>query len=315
MFDFMKKKNDDNGIVVLRSTGPGMCGGTDATQDTRAPKKIESKDMILFDATSALSDRIALVDKKTKQVEQIDYISAFAAKDGDGTFLFLEKRGDFRYRKDNDFSWAYVKADVFPGLVSLVNETELAKSNGFHSETHGLPENFGGSVRVLYESGEKISFSDNQSPVLTTAEAQKTAELFISEMKGEAVKLPDVEELKEIRFSEERKDGGYTKATLTLLPDGTGVNKKASRYEEPRVFESEKPVDAETIAKIKKNIALTGMLAWAGLPESTYRHLSDKTITFVFADGKEIKVDEGKELPYRISGGFFNIELEMATKH
>ena len=54
---FHKKKQDkpDDGIVILKKTEPGMCGGTDASQDTKAPKEILSEDMILFDVTSALS--------------------------------------------------------------------------------------------------------------------------------------------------------------------------------------------------------------------------------------------------------------------
>ena len=42
------KKKKDGGtdtVVVLKRTGRNMCGGTDATQDTRAPKEILSEDM------------------------------------------------------------------------------------------------------------------------------------------------------------------------------------------------------------------------------------------------------------------------------
>lgn len=73
--------------------------------------------------------------------------------------------------------------------VSVIN---LAKDNGFHSETHGLPENFAGSVSIEYASGEKISFSNNQQPILSPNTGLCIKELFSEAMKGEKVSLPDV---------------------------------------------------------------------------------------------------------------------------
>lgn len=52
--------------------------------------------------------------------------------------------------------------------------------------------------------------------------------------------LPDVSDLCEIRFSENRKNGGFTEATLTLKPDGTGENAKKSKYDGPEVYKSVK---------------------------------------------------------------------------
>ncbi len=313
MFDFSKKKKDEN-IVVLKKTAPGMCGGTDATQDTSAPTEIKSNEMILFDVSCAFNERFSLVGKDARKTE-IGYISAFAAPAKEGTFLFFGKGTGFHRLNEKDFSWAYVKENVFPRLTAIVKEENLAKSNGFHSVTHGLPENFGGSVYVLYASGEKISFSNNQSPIITGRTAQKIAVAFDEAMKGERVGLPEVSELKEIRFAEERSDNNYTRATLTVLADGTGLNKKESCYGEPKVYESEKPVDFETVAAIKKSIDDNGVLAWEDLPKRTYPPMCKKTMTFVFGDGKEITVDDDKSLPDEISRGFFKIELEMTTKH
>ena len=42
---------------------------------------------------------------------------------------------------------------------------------------------------------------------------------------------------------------------------------------------------------------------------------SEKKLTFVFEDGGEITVPGDRMTPGRIHGGFFNIELEMTTKH
>lgn len=148
-----------------------MCGGTDATQDTKAPKTISSEEMILFDATSALNNGQVSPDNRNR--ESLGYVSAFAASAGEGCFLFLETGECFNRLSEKTASWA------------LVKECNLAKDNGFHSETHGLPENFGGSVSIEYASGEKISFSNNQQPILSPNTGLCIKELFSEAMKGE----------------------------------------------------------------------------------------------------------------------------------
>ena len=91
-------------------------------------------------------------------------------------------------------------------------------------------------------------------------------------------------------------------------------NRKNSRYG-ANEYESEKPVDAETMARIKGTIDSCGLLAWTGIPERDYKSLSKKTMDFVFDDGETVTAEDNRVLPYGIGNGFFNIELEMATKH
>ena len=312
---FFKKKPRpaprDEDVVILKQTRPNECGGTDATQRRSAPKEIVSTEMTRFSATSALPWKI----NAGPDENALGYVSAYAAPAAGGSFLYLVTADAYRRRDEKNSGWAFVKADVFPALVKLVNETGLARKNGYHSTTHGLPENFGGSVDIRYASGEQIDFSDNQAPILTTDTAMKIAALFTDARKGEKIPLPDVVALTEIRFAEERQDGGFTRAALTLAADGTATNKKTSCYTAPTVYESEKPVDAETVAAIKKTIADCAMLAWTDLPEHDFRIGGVKTLTFVFADGTEITVGGNKVLPAPLSGGFFTIELEMTTKH
>ncbi|MBQ7171359.1 MAG: hypothetical protein IJR89_03665 [Clostridia bacterium] len=310
LFDKKEKpEGEDDGVIFIRKPKPNVCGGTTETLDTRAPKEISSEEMILFDATSALNVPSLGED------ERLGYLSAFAAPCGEGTFLLLETEIGFRRREGKDLRWALVRESVFPALVRLVNECGLAAENGHHSSTAGLPENFGGSVHIRYASGETVSFSDNQAPVLSADTAARIADLFAGAMKGETVPLPDPADLREIRFSENREDGGYTRAALTLNADGTGTNKKASRYDGPKVYESEKPVDAETVAAIRQTVGETALLAWPGLPVSDYRPLSEKALTFTLKNGEEITVPGDRLLPDQIRDGFFRIELELATKH
>ena len=307
-----KKKSDpvpetDPDIIILKSTRPLECGGTDAYQEKNAPKTITSDEMTLFDVSSAFTTLV--VDAE----DRLDYVSAFAAPCAGGTFVLLEKRMLF---SDNvsTCEWALVKENVFPKLTALVRERDIARNNGYHSRTHGLPQDFGGSIDIRYASGEQISISDNQSPILGYDAGLEIAGIFGEALKGERVALPDVSALKAIRYAEERDNGGFTRATLTFAPDGTGVNAKASRYDDPTVYESEKPVDAETVEAIRANIARTGIFAWASLPESGYKFGPAKTLTFVF-DDSEITVSGDRRVPMQIQNGFFNIELEMTTKH
>ena len=299
-----------NGIKIISKTIPPACGGTDATLDTNAPTEIKSNEMILFDVFSALNPPRELWQNRD---ETLGFVAAFAAKTAGGTFMFLDKRDG--YKRESKSGWAIVKEDVMPCLCELVCECNIAKNNGFHSKTHGLPENFGGDIDVRYADGENISISDNQSPVLRYETGVKIANLFDEKMKGEKVSLPDVSSLMSIVFEEKRKNGGYTHATLSLNEDGTGTNVKACRYDDPTVYESTKPVEAEVVENIKDIITKSGILGWSGLPESNYSFISDKYLTFIFKDADSITVKGDKILPSKLRSDFFNIELEMTTKH
>ena len=298
------------GIKILKKTKPGECGGTDSYQETKAPTTIDSREMVLFEAASALRCDIPSLRESE---EVLDFVSAFAAPTDFGTFLFLET--GHRYRQDNEIAWALIKDDLFPELTDLVVSLGLAKKNGFHSTTHGLPKNFGGSVSIKYASGEKISFSNNQSPILSFEDGQRIANLFEEAMSRENVPLPDISGLSRIRFYEKRPDG-FTEAVLTVDKDGAGTNSKRSQYLGTQVFESENAVEQETVAAIKRTIVKTGLLAQRGLPKPDYRGAGcDKVLTFYFVGGEVITVEENRVKPPRIDGGFFDVELEMTTRH
>ena len=314
---FGKKRKEappDDGIVVLKKTAPGTCGGTDAFQDTKAPKKIVSTEMILFDAESALTPPLS-PSREFDAGGKPCFFSAFAAPAGKGTFVFLSTAGGFRRKEARTDAWALTDDPVFPALVATVNEFDLAKRNGYHSMTHGLPENFGGYVDIRYGSGERIGLSDNQSPVVSFEAGQAIIGTFSKAIAGNRISLPDTAYLREIRFSEDRADSGFTRAVLSILPDGSGTNRKVAKYSGPEIYESEKAFGRETVDAIKESIERSGILAWPGLPENGFRTGRNKKMVFVFEGGREITVTDGKILPSRLNGGFFEIELEMTTKH
>ena len=307
------KKGSNDGIRIIKQTKPNVCGGTDAYLEEYAPKEIKSDKMTFFQATSALGRPFPMPTGENA-VEPLCYISAYALPCAQGSFLYFESASGYRGSRDAVGAWALVKEDIFPKLVELVRKYALAQSNGYHSQTHGLPENFGGSVEIEYESGEKIGFSNNQTPILRTEAAAEIAEIFTKAMNGEKIAMPDAASVQKISFEENRDNGGFMKAVLTIADDGTGRIERSSRYDGPTVYESVREVDAHTVAQIKENIVTSGIFAWSGLPESKYKFGRKKQMTFCFADGTLLAVDNERRLPARIGRGFFNIELELTTK-
>ena len=288
---------------------PDMCGGTRISQNVNAPREIRSDAMVLFDVTSALNPDPAPDGAAPNDSAPLTYVSAFAAPAGRGTFLFLSTRGSAQWETKD--AWALVKKDIFPSLAALVRKCDLAERNGFYAFTHGLPENFGGSVDIRYAGGERIHFSDNRSPLISHETGMTIAALFSEAMRGEAVPLPDTAALRSLRFEENRQNGGFTTAVLTIHPDGTGINNRKSRYDNPTVYESVAPVGKDTTDAIKKAMADTGILAWADLPDKEYSRGGDKRLTFIFEDGTTVTVSDRKILPKPLQQGFFTIELEM----
>ncbi len=295
-----------DGIIRIKRTKKNVCGGTDATLDTKAPHEIDSNEIVYFSATSALGH---FMDDNVR--DHLYRFSAFAAKSDAGTFLYLCAENG--RNREPASSIVTVKENVLPALAALVKECDLAEGNGYHSTTHGLPENFGGKVDILFASGERISFSDNQTPVVSYENALKIVKFMKDAMAGERAEFPDVEKIVSVAFASERDDG-YVHATMTVQPDGTGKNEKESRYGES-VYNSEKALDAETVAAIRQAVKRCGMLSWSGLPESGFRRFEDKSITFTFEDGETVTVTDDRKLPLNIGNGFFTIELELSTKH
>ncbi len=303
---------DKDGIVFIKNTPEYVCGGTNATQDTKAPTIIESKDMVLFDVTCSFRTLAIPADKLNN--DNFRFVSAFAIPSDKGSFVYLNAEKGV-WPPERTSSWSLIKDDVFPELVDLVNENDLIKGNGRHSFTSGLPENFGGEVLIKYASGEKISYSNNQSPIICFDAGQAITKFFLEALQRDKVALPEVSSLEKIRYYEIRDDGGYTDATLVLNADGTGTNIKKSKYEGTKVYESEKPMDADTVSFIKRTIENSGLLAWEGLPKRGFDTGRESTLTFFFKDHDPITIDKDTHLPSSIGGGFFNIELEMTTKH
>ena len=289
---------------------PPQCGGTTSSRDRSAPAVIRSRDMTLFDVTSVLPFP---AERYGKEGNVVGYVSAYAVPAEGGTFLLLEERGRRREPNRCAYTWRLIRENLFPTLADLVIECDLARENGRHSETHGLPENFGGDIDIRYSSGEYISVSNNQSPVLSYESGLRIANLFESTLKKEEQPLPDLSGLEAVRFYEKRDSGGFSKAALSIRPDGTGVLTRSDRYD-TTVYDSNRNMDANEVEIIKSKVTQYGVLAWESLPERDYRFGGEKTLTFRFSDGRERVISGNCMLPRQLWNGFFEIERSLNAR-
>jgi hypothetical protein len=321
MIDFFRRKKEkhpkdnekEQKIVVIKKSDPHVCGGTDATQDINAPKTIDSKDITVFDVTSALHTvRTAETGEENRYTP--GYVSAFAVPAKKGTFMFLETGESFHYRDKRDSVWALVKENPFTELAELVKKYDLACKNGFHSRTHGLPENFGGSVYILYADGEKISFSNNQVPIITSEAGLGIADFFKGKISGTKVCLPAADDIIEIRYFEEHENGAFTESVLTIRESG-GILRKTVSSGNSEARMAEHTVSEETVDTIKKTVENCGVFAWEGIPDGIHRSNGCKTLTFKFRNTEEITVKNHRLLPEKIGEAFFRIELEMTVRY
>lgn len=300
-------------IKILKQTKPGMCGGTDATLDTGAPRTVDSREIVFFEASSMAP---LPPDNIRKSRDVLHGFYAFAYPSGLGVFTLLELKAQRFQDTPRVCEFALLEDDFLPELAELITRHKVAENNGFHSRTHGLPENFGGSVTVRYKSGELISISDNQTPILTYSACADFAALFKKALSGSKAACPSPDNISLIKYREERGEDDFRRAALTILADGSGVIKKESRFSGPDIYESEKPVSPETVSAILRNIADTGLLLWNALPESSYPGGSaEKELAFVLRDGSELVIPGDRDPPEPIRQGFFNVELELNVKN
>lgn len=132
-------------------------------------------------------------------------------------------------------------------------------------------------------------------------------------MRGEKAVLPDLSDLSEICYEERRENGGYTKARLTILPDGSGVVRSSSKYDGPEIYDNEHPMEAGRVAGILSKIAENGILAWSGLPASAFGFGRDRTTSFFFRNGQSVVIEGDKVLPEGLSSVLWDVQREMTA--
>ncbi len=294
--------------MIPTAPEPGMRdirgpGGTDTYYNDQATGVVPAGKMVLFDVSTALVSYVGAT---------VEYLAAYAVRWETGALLYFVLQKD-RFTAPVE-RWIYRKDDPFPALEQLVRQTDLVRQNGRFSETHGLPQNFGGPARILYDDGGEIHFADNQSPILTLDQASKIQRCFKELMQAEPFPLPAAGEILSVCFEEKRSNGGFIKALLTRHREG-GTLQRQSCYDPPKVYESSRELPEEKIQEILSVFDQKGMLAWAGLPEKKSYFPQDKTITVTLSDGSVRTVPNDRLLPRALADGFFAVELELVTKN
>ena len=194
--------------------GPPVCGGSDNWQDKNAPAQINSKDIVFFQVESSFTTfaeppDFSFIHAFVIPLENKKVLAGLYVRAAPWRRVRPERNRPQKGQAEQEGDYiraAVVPSAVFDELQKVVEEYKFIKENGRHHYTHGLPENFGGSITVKYQTGERIFFEDNQSPILTP----KAGEAIVNALRGyldspQKTKVLSSEELTELLKSVEDK--------------------------------------------------------------------------------------------------------------
>ena len=130
-------------------------GGTTVHTDANAPKVIQSKDIRAFFANFYLYHRWRGDEERFFEFE-----------------IKLNDEGTLTATERNSGASLPADADLLTALQEVIDKYNLAAKNGIYEVTAGLPPEFQEStLRVSYESGESLTFTQNNNPEAKWAEA------------------------------------------------------------------------------------------------------------------------------------------------
>ncbi len=194
--------------------GPPVCGGSDDWRDKNAPAQIDSKDIVLFQVensftTFAEPPDFSFIHAFVMPLENKKVLAGLYVRANPWRRARPERNHPRKGQDELDGDYiraAVVPSAVFAELQKVVEEYNFIKDNGRHHYTHGLPENFGGSITVKYQTGEHIFFEDNQSPIMDP----RAGEAIVRVLRGyldapKKAKVLSPEELAELFKSVEDK--------------------------------------------------------------------------------------------------------------
>lgn len=268
---------------------PDMCGGSVDSHDAGAPKEIVSEDITFFQVGSSF---VTLAEPAP-----YTYVSGYAAKVDAGVLAAItcgngcSNHGNAQYGS----SVGVVEPAVMAELQSVVAEYGFVKHNGRSHYVNGLPQDFGGSVRIEYASGEYISYSDNQTPVIDFRAGTRIAEILNAAIQKSRVKIPDAKKIVAVEYFEDRGKGNFTRFRL----EGTRLTSEQKFDGCDTLFQDEYEVSKDALEAIRKTAASTAALGWAGLPESDsdiYKMWAEQLI-FTLKDGSQAVVKGAMRMP------------------
>ena len=177
-FKFFALVYDKDGMVYQAQGGPHLCnpphseddgpidGGATDNSDLKAPKSIESTQIISFDCRFSTMD--------TDETEKPgNHIYQLHAKLENGAV-----QGIYQVR-DTGETHSFRVSQKFLGEVQiLVAIYSLAQYNGHNYTVAGLPDEYGAQLDVRYASRESIYANDNQDNFLPLEAMKELLNLF-----------------------------------------------------------------------------------------------------------------------------------------
>lgn len=267
-----------------------ICGGTRHSQDADAPTEILSHDLVFFKAGTE-GGRMGMQSR------------VYAAKAEKGTYIVIAE-------EEPRFALLSPNCDFLSRLDALVREQNLIQDNGYHSRTAGLPADFGGSIDIRYASGEFISKSDNQSPIIPLKADQAIHEIFMDAFVScPKVQLPDPSLIRKVEYREQGKEN-YSILTFEREGEAAKLSSENKYSSSDKVYKKEAQVPASAFDRIINDAKKYCLFGLGGVekyhPSSV--QLSEKALTYELSDGSKIVVPYF----YGVIGGISNIVFETS---
>ena len=232
----------------------GGTGGRRTHQDPFAPKTVKSDVLTSFSLTV------------NGYFEALDLNGGFAfeaAVDPEGAvagrYTYTPEYSDFQF---NTFVFT-ADAAFLSEVQKIVRAYDFAALNGGYGETIGIPEGLGYALEAKYDSGERISCSDNAFNEIPKEAVAALHALFYRESGAE--RYYDTDRLQNVRYAVYRDGACVYDASVRELPDGTAAwsiyEKNAGAQEN---VSRSGTADAEVLAEID---AFCGAYALFGIPE------------------------------------------------
>lgn len=251
-----------------------VCGGTDRSHDENASAEILSRDLRFFSVDTVSGEDF---DPRTRVI-------AYAAVAKSGVFISLGGEAP-RY------TLLAPDCDFMQCLDALAKKWDMATNNGFHSHTHGLPADFGGRLTMRYASGEYVSKSNNQSPILESGAPDAICELFTKALDTyPRAALPSSDDVISLEYREE-SGHACSLRTFEIREDHVHLF-SMDRYSSGGTYENETDLNLQTFDRIREDARRLCVFGLQGLEEyhPASLRLSDESLTYVLKDGSRISL-------------------------
>lgn len=203
------QKNDGDGGNNMLFNDVPVSGGVTNNTDYNAPKEIKSENLI------SLSVGFYHEDKYNRSSGR--YYNFILEPDEEGRIIFKESYVSEGFEVDKS---------VLSDVQAIIKKYDLAKSNGYHKTTAGLPPQFEECFfEAKYDSGEYISFSENSDP--SAAWSQELLEYFaylMADHGDDKYIIPKITGVIE-RFKFDYQENGLLYSYDTITVPKKGVHK------------------------------------------------------------------------------------------